>query len=399
MANKLVLLTDKDIEKQARGRVLNNDNLNLKYKTNDAEITVKEYKLGGLYDPKIFGYPNRCPCNRTNVVNVRCPVCQCLVLSDDDYITSFGYYKMNIPFLTSIKVDGLISKLKQYFPINARNLKDLWSISIDMKKVDSVPKNSDKSYVKYGDQIFEIEFSDIPEEVLNPAHQYAIEYFGLFGLSYLSDFYTLSGESLRWIDSFINYDLIISSPAIRPASKVMTGEVPKYTFHELTINYGALIELNETLPLLMNQDYTRLVDKLTLCYYFNCCINKVMADNELLLPSKESFVRNIVDTRLSKSARANIVSALDLEMDKLYVPRTLAYKALQVDIINKLIRDINYASEADCIKMYKNKDPKALDAFQHIIDNCMVTLVRNPSLHRFALQAFHPILWDEVAIG
>jgi hypothetical protein len=86
-------------------------------------------------------------------------------------------------------------------------------------------------------------------------------------------------------------------------------------------------------------------------------------------------------------------------MNQVYVPKKFAYQALQIDIIQKLLDTYNYLNDYDCITLYKNQDQKAIDAFYEIVNNSMITMVRNPSLHKFNLQAFYPLIWDELAIG
>ena len=400
MATELKLMTDADIENGARGRVTNNRDVNLHYADDDNNVSLEYYRMGGLYDPRIFGMANRCACRKTNIAGVVCPVCGVRVLSEEDYMRSYGFYRMNYPYILDIKIPGLVNKIREYFTLKGQYLKDLWSIAVKMEPVDdfNTPMEGWTFIRDKNNRKFRCMLDELPD-VEDPNETYALEYYGLMGLLTLSNYYTASNESLEFIRSYINYDLVVPSPQMRPISKMRVGGQDTLTFHKLTIDYRNIIAANEMLPDMIDVGYKRLVDKLTLCFFLNHIINTMTKDNELLMPSKKSFVRNIIDTRAKKSIRSTIVCAMDLKMNQVYIPQKFAYQALQMDIIQGLLRKYQYMNDYDCIMMYKQKTKEAMDMFYEIVNNSMVTMVRNPSLHKFNLQAFYPLIWDEIAIG
>lgn len=402
--NRIQLLTDADIENLANhGRVLNNKNLNLRYikDVDGTEFSPAVFVSGGLYDPRIFGSVDRCSCGKTKIPGIICPMCGVRVLTQTDYQKSIGYYRMYYPYILDIKVPAFIERLQAHFSVKAKFYKDLWSLAIHIIKLESnEAMQKDKTYVKdsFG-TIYEIFFTELPDTQDDPNIDYSMEYYGLMGILQLANFYTLAGESFEWIKAYINYNLVISSPAERMYSSMVRDGQLSFDFPQLNDDYTAIIEFNEMLPELIEYDYTQLVDKMTLCWFMNVMIVESTKHNQMLMPSKQSFIRNVIDTRVKKSLRANLVSSMELKINEMYVPSTLAYKALELDVIMGLVDKIKYANEADCVKMYKEKSPEAMQVFNEVVSRSMITLCRNPTLHKFGLQAFYPKIWDEIAIG
>ncbi len=394
MDKSIVLLTDREIERGAGGRVTNYGDINLKVIEEMGTTSLRSFIPSGLYDPRIFGSLNQCVCKRTDVVDVACVQCGCIVKDEEGYQRSYGYYKCAYPYISDIKLKGFVNKIKSILPIKGKGLADLWSLSVEILPIDpdSMKEDSAEVYLTRNGRYYSVSLGEIPEIDEPNQEDLDLNFFGLMGLLSLSDYSVVNGESLDWIKSYINYNLIITSPAVRPYSKK-----DKLTLPMMTINYRAVIHMDKTLPTLINENYTKVVDRLTLCFAMNSLINTMMGENELLLTSKASFIRNIVDTRVAKSFRASIVSAPDLKVNQMYVPTTLIYKALQLDIIEELLK--TEGTESQCIQMYRDQAPRAKEICHELAGRSMCTMIRNPSLHRFSVQAFHPIIWDEIAIG
>jgi len=395
--SKIVLMTDRDIEKIANGKVVNSKDINLK--------NNKPYK-GGLYDPVIFGALKVCECGRTNVIGRKCSSCRNLVMSTEQYLSTVGYYKLYSPYILYLQLNAFISKLRESIDLSGygevKSIQDLWSLYFHFQVVDEKDiENSDINIFKSKDgDFYKVIVSELPAEdnlEIERTGEYSIADAGLFGLIELSTLLTRSGASMSWMDSFIHYNLVIPSIAKRPVSKFMVDGSPLLDIAPLTKEYSLVLDHDKMLPNLIENCYDKLVDKMTLCCFQNVMVDRLTMNNELLQPSKQSLGRNLLETRVARSMRSNVVSNLDLKMDQISIPRSLAYKAIQQDIIEAIkAENIEYT---DAIRMYRRQDKLAIDKFEALVNDSMVSMVRNPSLHRHSMQAFYPVLWDEIAIG
>lgn len=410
----------------------------------------------GLFDPHIFGYKNHCECPVRDGLRtyypgtgpaIKCPSCDCMVMSEDDYLQRFSTYSLKAPYISFIKVRAAAKELRNIFgklPYKfTGTLADLWSLYVYTGDTEfEIPEISSDGQITYsptfkffdGQKEVWVGLSDLPGKDANDLSNkdifgkpVDINKAGLFGLKYLSSLYFgFDGEGFRIgdkcniIGDMINWKLIISSPGrhLRKASKVhMDSGTPKLVIGPETTNYYAIMTYNERLEYHLNSPYLSITDKATYCWFMNVMINSHIHDNELLQTSRESLTRQNLDTRVPRGGRALIVASIDLPMDTVGLPKTFVYKAMQTAVIERLSDVLREEAEEqgleanieDAKELYKRSDPKAYEVLHELIEPqidedgneyvpAMCKLVRNPSLHKYNMTSFKIKLIEGTAI-
>ncbi|BBJ28684.1 DNA-directed RNA polymerase subunit beta [Athalassotoga saccharophila] len=110
------------------------------------------------------------------------------------------------------------------------------------------------------------------------------------------------------------------------------------------------------------------------------------------LISKDGFPRTaMLGRRIHYSGRATIVPATDIDVDHVYLPVDFALEWFNLKFENE--RSI---LEGDMIKRREFAD---IANSYCKLNEIMVLLNRQPSLHLHSIQAFYPIFWENYAIG
>lgn len=411
MAKYIEFASDDDIIKGAVGQVLNDKDLDMRF---DVPQPIK----GGIYDRKIFGNTGHCTCHL--ITQGVCPQCGEMVFNETDYKKNYAYYQLHVPFIIRLKLDSLIDKLNRLgikLPkpksikgtVNRDNLASIWSLefSVIAADVDDVEARIERLADKMGGerkpldeypidgkngkpyilQIFEI------EEYSN------INQIGPIGLKQLA-WYKYEGKSLDFINDHINSVLPLMSPGLRNYSIREIGGKPTKDIPEISLEYKMIIyadkyikNANETIT------YRNAIDQASMCYLLNCLYDQHIQNADMLQTSKQATFRKNVGTRVGASMRGNAISYLGATIGEIYLPKALAYHALQTQIIDKLCEDGRQGYDA--LKLYLKMDSRAIEAFHYIVDHSQVLMNRNPSLHRNNILQYTPRLWqdDTPAIG
>lgn len=390
----LTTMTDDDIVRQAGGKqVQNAENYFLRGEP-------KPY-AGGLFDPAIFGKMKSCTCgfkrakSKTDPPSV-CPHCKTLVFSnEDDYMRNSAFFKLSIPVIFPYKITKLWDILKRMgiAPIKHEGdstgqwydkLRLLWNTEYHIQKVsgDGEYRLKDSSGKKY----------DLIVGEVNETTEYSE--IGLVGLYNLQK-YTLDNSPIDF-SQYLNTCLPITSSYFRYSPLKKRNGAYSVSLDDQTILYAAIIEMNKLMGSVLSNFVASPIDTATVMHNINMMVVKQMNSVELLRGGKYHTIRENMRQRVKRSGRANIYPALDLDMDHVYIPRSLAYTALNQDIIDRLAEVMGYE---DARRAYEQVTPEATKAFEEINDESMVLLLRNPTLHKMNLMAFHPILSDEPAIG
>ncbi|MGC9140174.1 DNA-directed RNA polymerase subunit beta [Athalassotoga sp.] len=110
------------------------------------------------------------------------------------------------------------------------------------------------------------------------------------------------------------------------------------------------------------------------------------------LISKDGFPRTaMLGRRIHYSGRATIVPATDIDVDHVYLPVDFA-----LEWLNLKFEDKRSVLEGDMEKRRKFAD---IANIYCKLNETMVLLNRQPSLHLHSIQAFYPIFWENYAIG
>ena len=436
--NKIYLMSDYDMIKGRCGQ-------EVKYpkdydipKNSKGKYTPHQH---GLYDPKIFGYPNQCKCPKKyrtvyEGTITKCKTCRCEVMSEDEYLERYTTYSLNSPYISLLKLPALCIEIKKIFGEFPNGLKpslqSVWSLYLYTDSspftVQGLGKNGDKYEMdsrlfidKNGNEVWVaimdlpgLDPNDVPKKD-NRGNDISVENMGLFGLKKLSQLYFPDGRQCNILGDLINYKLIVTSPGrqSRRGSLVpMKDGKVKLAIGSETLDYYAIMNYNLQIANYLKNDYLSITDKATYCWFMNVMVNAHFANNEILQSSKQSLARTNLDTRVKASLRALIVASLDLPMDTVGIPETFAYATLQKTIIDEIenrLKEEKPDIVLDAKELYLKKDPFAIKVFHEIVEThydengdeivpAMCKLVRNPSLHKWNMTSFKIKLVNDTAI-
>ncbi|MCQ2209283.1 MAG: hypothetical protein MJZ34_03220 [Paludibacteraceae bacterium] len=422
MAEKtIVFASDDDLIKGAIGQVTNEKDIDMRYENPQP---VK----GGIYDTQIFGTVKKCTCRL--VTHGRCPQCNVIVYDDEQYAKNYAYYQMHTPFIIRIKLTSLLDKFSRIGLVlpkvkarptaaqqdsektvkvqgNRDPLVNLWSLSFEVvpdgeleKQLDDVVNSMASPRILLDS--YELTGKDGKAYKLNiyelDMHT-DINTVGPIGLRTLT-WYSFKGKSLEFINEHVNSILPLISPGLRKYNLRDIGGRINKEIPEISLEYKRIIWADQYIQHANEDLIENSIDKATLCFLLNDLYDKHISQADMLQTSKEATFRKNVGTRLGGSMRGNAMSYLGAKLGEVYLPRALAYHALQKQIIDKIVDD--YQREGyDALKMYIKMDPIAIECFEWVVDHSQVFMNRNPSLHRNNILQFTPKLWqdDTPAIG
>lgn len=402
---------------------------------------------GGLYDPMIFGYSEHCRCPKSRqtiatTTNVRCPGCNKIVYTADNYAKNFALYDLSAPYVSFFKAPALYEQLNKIFGYSVKfkekssQLEQLWSLyfCIDTKPFEPIryfgPRGEEQSSepivmvdskgVKYWVAMVELpgENSDDIPKVDQIGQPIDINNMGLFGIKKISTYRFLDGTINNIMGDLVSQELIITSPATRMLGRVPKSEnsmgFPQLSVPKETANYLGIMNYNKQVEKYLIMKQLSITDKATYCWFLNLMINAHFRSSEFLASSKQSTTRKALDTRIKASIRALIVPSLDLPMDTLGVPITYLYDMAQVEIVDAIENYLTENSDnpneiLDATEIYKKKTPLAMEIFRNLFETrideetgeeivpAMCTLVRNPTLHVHNFLSFKIKLVDDTA--
>jgi DNA-directed RNA polymerase subunit beta' len=119
---------------------------------------------------------------------------------------------------------------------------------------------------------------------------------------------------------------------------------------------------------------------------------------EQLRGKKGRFRRNLLGKRVDYSGRSVIIPDTNLSLEQAGLPKLLALEIFKPFVIHKLISKglaVTIKDAKDIIEAY---DERVWDVLQEVIENRTIMLNRPPTLHKYNLQAFHPVLVEGEAI-
>ncbi len=123
---------------------------------------------------------------------------------------------------------------------------------------------------------------------------------------------------------------------------------------------------------------------------------KSLAD--LLKGKQGRFRQNLLGKRVDYSARSVIVVGPELELDQCGLPKNLALEIFRPFVIHEIIdRGIAYNIK-QANRFIEQGLPEVWAILEEVIADKMVLLNRAPTLHRLGIQAFRPLLIEDLAI-
>lgn len=119
---------------------------------------------------------------------------------------------------------------------------------------------------------------------------------------------------------------------------------------------------------------------------------------DMLKGKQGRFRQNLLGKRVDYSGRSVIVVGPDLKLDECGLPKHLALELFRHFVINKIIeRGLAYNIK-QANRFIEQKSPEVWAILEEVIANKKVLLNRAPTLHRLGIQAFKPLLIEDLCI-
>lgn len=112
------------------------------------------------------------------------------------------------------------------------------------------------------------------------------------------------------------------------------------------------------------------------------------------------FRQNVLGKRVDYSGRSVIVVGPELKLHQCGVPKKMALELFRPFVHSKLLQYGIAATSKYAKKMVDRYHdyPKVWECLDEVIQNRVIILNRQPTLHRFGMQAFEPVLIESLAI-
>ncbi|PIP29846.1 DNA-directed RNA polymerase subunit beta' [Candidatus Jorgensenbacteria bacterium CG10_big_fil_rev_8_21_14_0_10_54_38] len=119
---------------------------------------------------------------------------------------------------------------------------------------------------------------------------------------------------------------------------------------------------------------------------------------DILKGKQGRFRQNLLGKRVDYSGRSVIVVGPELSLNECGLPKTLALELFRHFVINKII-DRGFAYNIkQANRFIEQGSPEVLAILEEVIEKKKVLLNRAPTLHRLGIQAFNPVLIEDLAI-
>ncbi|MFH0806471.1 MAG: DNA-directed RNA polymerase subunit beta' [Candidatus Brennerbacteria bacterium] len=119
---------------------------------------------------------------------------------------------------------------------------------------------------------------------------------------------------------------------------------------------------------------------------------------DILKGKQGRFRQNLLGKRVDYSGRSVIVVGPDLKLNECGLPKTMALELFRHFVINKIIeRGLAYNIK-QANRFIEQGSPEVWEMLEEVIEHKKVLLNRAPTLHRLGIQAFKPVLIEDLAI-
>jgi len=119
---------------------------------------------------------------------------------------------------------------------------------------------------------------------------------------------------------------------------------------------------------------------------------------DMLKGKQGRFRQNLLGKRVDYSARSVIVVGPELKLNECGLPKNLALELFRHFVINKIIeRELAYNIK-QANRFIEQRSPEVWGILEEVIADKMVLLNRAPTLHRLGIQAFKPLLIEDLCI-
>ncbi len=220
----------------------------------------------------------------------------------------------------------------------------------------------------------------------------------------------LKDGNLKPDEAYVLHSIPVLPPALRPVTVMQDGN---FNFADINQLYSQFAQNNDQMrdPTLM----TNLTDlnKSDLRKNLYDGVKAIMgvgvpykdAQHKGLLhqisgatPKTGYFQSTLVSRKQDMSMRSTIVPEPSLSLDEVGLPKEHAMKLFAPFVVNQLKKSGIAENVAEAQKMVAKAGPQAQRALQRVLEERPVMLKRDPSLHKYSVQAFKPKLVDGNAI-
>ncbi len=120
--------------------------------------------------------------------------------------------------------------------------------------------------------------------------------------------------------------------------------------------------------------------------------------SDMLKGKQGRFRQNLLGKRVDYSGRSVIVVGPELKIYQCGLPKEMALELFKPFVMKRLVESQKASNIKDAKKKVERVTPEVWDALEIVIKEHPVLLNRAPTLHRFSVQAFEPILVEGRAI-
>ncbi len=119
---------------------------------------------------------------------------------------------------------------------------------------------------------------------------------------------------------------------------------------------------------------------------------------DMLKGKQGRFRQNLLGKRVDYSGRSVIVVGPHLNLDECGLPKKMALELFKPFVINKIIERGLAHNIRNSNRLIEQASPEVWEILEEVIQNRYVLLNRAPTLHRLGVQAFKPLLIEDLAI-
>ncbi len=207
--------------------------------------------------------------------------------------------------------------------------------------------------------------------------------------------------------------LPVLPPDLRPMVALDGGH---YATADLNDLYGRVINRNNRLKKLMELKSPEVIivnEKRMLQEAVDALIDNTARLGSQLLSSKRRplrsladmlkgkqgrFRQNLLGKRVDYSGRSVIVVGPELKLNECGLPKHMALELFRPFVINKLIERNLAFNIKQANRLIEQGPPEVWAILEEVIEHRRVLLNRAPTLHRLGIQAFKPVLIEDLAI-
>ncbi|MEK7555526.1 MAG: DNA-directed RNA polymerase subunit beta' [Patescibacteria group bacterium] len=120
--------------------------------------------------------------------------------------------------------------------------------------------------------------------------------------------------------------------------------------------------------------------------------------SDILKGKQGRFRQNLLGKRVDYSGRSVIVVGPKLKLNECGLPKKMALELFKPFIINKIIERGMAHNIRNANRLIEQASPEIWEMLEEVIADRWVLLNRAPTLHRLGIQAFKPILIEDLAI-